>query len=112
MFESNRNSDDSYVTKPISMSKHVSFQRCRYSQIEQFLHLLKCVLGVLDRVPDCPGILVELVVVAALVCLVAEEMDCLVVDSVWFLGFGLEMREAVSLVPAVGEDVEGDLTAD
>lgn len=56
-------------------------------------------------------ILKDLVVVAALVCLVAEEVDCRVLDTgdVFFVG---EVVQAVGLVPAGREDVEGDLPAD
>lgn len=54
----------------------------------------------------------DLVVVAALERLVSEEMDVLVGDSVGLLGLVLEVVQAVGLVPAGGEDVEGDLAAD
>jgi hypothetical protein len=54
----------------------------------------------------------DLVVVAALERLVSEEMDVLVGDSVGLLGLVFKVGEAVGLVPAGGEDVEGDLTAD
>lgn len=54
----------------------------------------------------------DLVVVAALERLVSEEMDVLVGDSVGLLGLALEVVQAVGLVPAGGEDVEGDLAAD
>lgn len=58
---------------------------------------------------DGPGVAVDLEVVAALERLVAEEVDVLVGDSVGLLGFVLEVLQAVGLVPAGGEDVEGDL---
>lgn len=61
---------------------------------------------------DGAGILVDFVVVAALGRLVAEEVNVLVGDAVGLLGLGLEVLEAVCLVPAGGEDVKGDLAAD
>ena len=56
-------------------------------------------------------VLENLVVVAALVRLVAKEVDSAVLDSRDLL-LGLDVLQAVSLVPAGGEDVEGDLAAD
>lgn len=61
---------------------------------------------------NSPRILVNLVVVAALERLVAEEVDGGVLDAVGLLGLVLEVLQAVGLVPAGGEDVEGDLAAD
>ena len=58
-----------------------------------------------------PGVNVDLVVVAALVGLVAEEVDRLVGDAVGLLGLLFEVLEAVGLVPAGGEYVERDLTS-
>ncbi len=51
-------------------------------------------------------------IVSANLRLVAEEMDGSVFDSARELSFVLEVLEAVSLVPAVREDVEGELAAD
>lgn len=59
-----------------------------------------------------PRIGVDLVVVSSYIRLVAEEVDGGVLDAAGLLGFVLEVREAVRLVPALGEDVEGDLAAD
>ena len=61
---------------------------------------------------DGAGVAVDLVVVAAGEGLVAEEVDRLILDAAGELGLGLEVPEAVGLVPAGGEDVEGDLAAD
>lgn len=73
----------------------------------QYLHRL---LRVRNRVSDRARILEDLIVVAALVCLVAEEMDFRVFDTrdVFLLG---QVLEAVGLVPAGREDVERDLSA-
>jgi hypothetical protein len=63
-------------------------------------------------VPDGPAVAEDLVVVAALESLVAEEVDRLVLDATGALGLVLDVLQAVCLVPAGGEDVEGDLPAD
>lgn len=65
--------------------------------------------------PHRPRIRINLPVIAALEGLVAEEMDCLVPDAgaaLGGVGLGFDVAEAVRLVPAGGEDVEGDLPAD
>jgi hypothetical protein len=41
--------------------------------------------------------------------LVTPEMNVLVLDAVWPAGLRLDMLQAVRLVPAVWENVEGDL---
>ena len=81
-------------------------------QVEELLHLLERVGRVAHRVADGAGVAVDLVVVAALFGLVAEEVDRGVGDAVGLLGLVLEVRQAVGLVPAGREDVEGDLAAD
>lgn len=53
---------------------------------------------------------VDFVVVATRVRLVTEEVDVLVGDATGLLSLSLEVLKAVCLVPASGEDVEGDLT--
>lgn len=62
--------------------------------------------------PNGPGVGVDLVVVAADHGLVAKEMDGSILDSAGLLGLGLEVPQAVGLVPACREDVEGNLAAD
>ena len=64
---------------------------------------------------DRPRVLVNLIVVTILEALVAEEVDILVVDTGQMLSWiclRLDMLQAVCLVPAVREDVEGYLAAD
>jgi hypothetical protein len=56
-------------------------------------------------------VLKNLVIVAAFVRLVAEEVDGAVLDAADLL-LGFHVLQAVRLVPARGEDVEGDLAAD
>lgn len=80
-------------------------------QVENLLDDLHGVLGALDRVANGAGVSVNLVVVAADGRLVAKEVDVLVADAALLLGLGLEVLEAVCLVPAGGEDVKGDLAA-
>ena len=51
-------------------------------------------------------------VVAAFERLVAEEVDRLVLDAARNILFVLDVLQAISLVPAIWEDVKGDLAAD
>lgn len=81
-------------------------------QLEELPELLHRVLGPRNRVSDRPGVLVDLVVVAALERLVAKEVDRRVGYPSRLLGLVLEVLQAVGLVPAGGKDVEGDLAAD
>lgn len=62
--------------------------------------------------PDGPRIFKDLVVVASLVGLVAEEVDRLVVHTIRPLGLRLDMLQTVGLVPASREDIKRDLSAD
>jgi hypothetical protein len=57
-------------------------------------------------------VLVNLVIIAALEGLVTEEVDGGIGDAAGLLGLVLEVLEAVPLVPALREDVEGDLATD
>lgn len=61
---------------------------------------------------DGAGVFVDLIIVAALVCLVAEEMDGSVLDTAGQVLLVFNMLQAVGLVPATWEDVKGNLTAD
>lgn len=89
-----------------------SFQRQHmYLEIKELLEDADGVLRASDGVSDSAGVGVDLVVVAALKSLVAEEVDGLVGDAIGLLGLVLEVLEAVGLVPASGEDVEGDLAS-
>lgn len=58
---------------------------------------------------DGSRVLKDLVVVAALECLVAKEVDRSVLDSAHLLGLVLQMLQTVRLVPARGEHVERNL---
>jgi hypothetical protein len=73
-------------------------------KVKQLLELSSSVLRGLDAVTNGARILVNLVVVTALVCLVAEEVDCRVLGSVLLLG--LDVLQAVCLVPTSGENIE------
>lgn len=59
---------------------------------------------------NCSRIAEDLIVVATLICLVAEEVNCSVVNPTGELGVVLEMSQTVCLIPASGEDIEGYLT--
>src|ERR1700761_4293602 len=86
------------------------------SKIEELLELRDGVFWTLDGMTDGSGIFVDLPVVSAWESFVAEEVDVLVVDArtagLARIRFGFNVLQAVSLVPAVREDVEGDLTTD
>jgi len=56
-------------------------------------------------VSDRSRILIDLIIISTFVSLVAEEMDLLE-------AFLLDVSQGVRLVPAIGEDVETDLSAD
>ena len=58
-----------------------------------------------------PTILINLIIIAPLIRLIAKEMNSRIIDP-RNLFFVLEMLETVGFVPAGGEDVEGDLAAD
>lgn len=60
---------------------------------------------------DRAGVGVDLKIVATGEALVTEEVDGLVLDAGNIL-LGLDVLQAVSLVPTGGEDIEGDLAAD
>lgn len=81
-------------------------------EVEKFFQNLHGFLRALDGVANGSLVAEDLVVVAALEGLVTKEMDVLVGDSVGLLGLVFEVAQAVSLVPASGEDIEGDLAAD
>lgn len=81
------------------------------AETEQFDHLLRTITRVLDAVSSNSRVRVHLVVVAALERLVAEEMDRLVLDTIGSARLGLDVLQAICLVPSGGEDVERDLAA-
>lgn len=80
-------------------------------KVKQLLQLSDSLLGASNAVANGARVLEDLVVVAALVGLVAEEVDGAVLDAADLL-LGFDVLQAVGLVPASGEDVEGDLAAD
>lgn len=83
----------------------------RALQVEQLPQLSHRLLRASHTVTNSARVLENLVVVAALVSLVAEEVDLAVLDASDLL-LGLDVLQAVGLVPAGREDVKGDLSAD
>ena len=59
-----------------------------------------------------PAILVEFIVVAALECLVAEEVDGSILNTAWKILLVLNVLQTVCLVPACWKDIERYLTSD
>lgn len=59
-----------------------------------------------------PRVSEDLIVITSLVALVAEEVDGGVVDATGLILLVLDMLQGERLVPALGEDVKGDLAAD
>ena len=86
--------------------------RPRSLDLEKLLDDANSILRASDGVANCSLVAIDFVVVAANEGLVAEEVDCFVGDAIRLLRLVLEMLEAVGLIPAGGEDVEGDLAAD
>ena len=62
--------------------------------------------------PLCPRVLVNLIVIAALLRLVAEKVDGRVIYASGQVLLVLDVLKTVRLVPAFREDVEGYLSAD
>ena len=59
---------------------------------------------------DSPRVLINLIVVAAFECLVTKKVDCRVIHSARQVLVVLDVLQAVRLVPARWEDIEGNLT--
>lgn len=79
-------------------------------KIEDLLKLLHSIIGIHNRVTDCSGILINLVVVSSDETLVAEEVDVLVIGAGKLL-LGRNVLQGIGLVPAGREDIERDLAA-
>lgn len=80
-------------------------------KVKELLQLLHGVFGTIDRVTDRARVRVDLIIVATGEALVTEEVDGLVLDAGDVL-LGLDVLQAVSLVPTGGEDIERDLATD
>ena len=81
------------------------------SEIKELLDDTHGVLGSGNRMTDSSGVGVDFVIVAALEGLVTKEVDVLVGNAIGLLSLVLEVLEAVGLVPANGEHIEGNLPA-
>jgi hypothetical protein len=84
---------------------------CKHLKVEQLPQLGHGLLRAGHAVANSAWVLEDLVVVAALVRLVAKEVDSVVLDAADLL-LGFHVLQAVRLVPASREDVERDLAAD
>jgi hypothetical protein len=58
-------------------------QRKSLSQVEHLLQDLERVIRIVDRMTNRSWVLINFVVIAALECLVAKEMDLVECDPVW-----------------------------
>lgn len=81
-------------------------------QLEQFLDNLHGLCWAFDSMANGAGVGVDLVIVSARACLVAEKVNVLVCDTSGLLSIILEMTQAVGLVPTSREDIERDLATD
>lgn len=79
-------------------------------QVKELLDDAHSISRAVNSVANSSGVGEDFVVVATRVGLVTKEVDVLVFDAA-VLGVFFKVAEAVGLVPASGEDVEGDLTA-
>jgi hypothetical protein len=80
-----------------------------YLQVKDLLELADRVGRVRDRVANRAWVLKDLIVITTGRRLVAKEVDRLVLDAARLLRLGLEVTQAVRLVPAVGEHIKADL---
>lgn len=71
--------------------------------------MLNGIRRAINGVSNGPGVFIDLIIISSDKGLVAEEVDGLVFDARDTL-LGFDVLQAVCLVPAGGEDVEGDLT--
>jgi hypothetical protein len=76
------------------------------SQIEDLLNQLERIIWTLNRMANGSWIRIDFIIIPSNVCLISEEVDSSVCDAAGFLGFGLQMPQAVGLVPARWEDIE------
>ena len=88
-----------------------SCSRSLYLKVEQLFHYPHGILRTFNTMPNCPSIFEDLIVVSTLEGFIAEEMDGRIVNTAKGL-LCLQVLQAVSLVPASGKYVEGNLSAD
>lgn len=82
------------------------------SQVEELFQLRHRILRIFHRVSNGSCIFEDFEVVSTLERLVAEKVDGRVVDAARKSLFVLNVLQAVSFIPALRENIEGDLTAD
>lgn len=82
----------------------------KYLEIEKLLQLLHGIIRTLDDVTNRSRVTVDLIVITSDKTLVTEEVDVLVFGAGDVL-FGLDVLQAIGLVPTGWENVERDLAA-
>lgn len=81
-----------------------------YLEVEDLLQLFHGIIRSFDRVANCPGVGIDLIIVTANKALVTKEVDGLVLDARHIL-LRFNVLQTVRLVPASREDIEGNLSA-
>ena len=77
-------------------------------KIKQLFHYPHCVLRTLDTMPNCPAIFENLIIVSTLERFVAKEVDGRIINTTERL-LRLQVFQTISLVPACGKYIEGNL---
>ena len=80
-------------------------------KFEQLFHRPHCILRILDTVPNCPAVFEDFIIISTFECFVSEEVDGRVINTTERL-LCFQVLQAVSLIPASGEYIEGNLSAD
>lgn len=80
-------------------------------EVEHLFQYPQCMLRIVDTMSNSPAIFENLVIVSTFVCLVAEEVDSRVINTTERL-LRFQVLQTVSLIPASGKYIEGNLSAD
>ena len=78
-------------------------------KFEQLFHHPHCILRILNTVPNCPAVFEDFIIISTFECFVAEEVDGRVINTTERL-LRLQVLQAVSLIPAGGKYIEGNLS--
>lgn len=90
--------------KPVSLFQPVLL----LLQVKRLLQLSHCILWIRYCMPNCPSILIELMIVPPLLSHVAKEMN-LIINQATLLLFGLHMPQTIRLIPPDRKSIEGKL---